>query len=109
MGEWLRDHEPHYRRTKRAAVKQKHLAMPDKFKKAATSVEAYRDYYYSKRRTMTMAWPKGKVPVWWEERRMGKKRTAVTQPQRAVAAKREVKDEQPSNQKVENELIQGLT
>mmetsp|Transcript_20676 Transcript_20676/g.38820 ORF Transcript_20676/g.38820 Transcript_20676/m.38820 type:complete len:194 (-) Transcript_20676:115-696(-) len=71
--EWLRDHEPHFRRKKRTPVRRLHLAMPDKFKRAKTSVEAYRDYYYSKRRTMKMEWPEGTVPAWWLNRCQRKK------------------------------------
>mmetsp|Transcript_85650 Transcript_85650/g.239272 ORF Transcript_85650/g.239272 Transcript_85650/m.239272 type:complete len:258 (+) Transcript_85650:142-915(+) len=66
--EWLRDHEPNFTRVRRRPVEKRHLAMPDKFKKATTSVEAYRDYYYSKRRTMPMEWPEGRVPEWWTAR-----------------------------------------
>lgn len=71
--EWLRDHEPNFRITRRTPVRLKHLAMPDKFKKAMSSVEAYRDYYYSKRRTMEMTWPAGRTPKWWEARKNPKK------------------------------------
>merc|ERR1712194_187660 len=46
--------------------------MPDKLKKAATSVECYRDYYYSKRRTMNMVWTPKVAPKWWIERKSGK-------------------------------------
>jgi len=67
--EWLRDHEPNIRRKRRTPVQARHLAMPDKFKKAASSVEAYRDYYFSKRRTMAMEWPEGRIPPWWEARK----------------------------------------
>jgi hypothetical protein len=72
--EWLRDHEPNFRIKKRMPMKLKHLAMPPRFKKAESSVQAYRDYYYSKRRTMTMAWPPGRTPAWWEAKRSPKKR-----------------------------------
>jgi hypothetical protein len=72
--EWLRDHEPNFERTNRTPVKQQHLAMPDRFKKAKSSVQAYRDYYYSKRRTMEMAWPVGRTPAWWEAKRSPAKR-----------------------------------
>uniref|UniRef100_A0A7S3W016 Uncharacterized protein n=1 Tax=Strombidinopsis acuminata TaxID=141414 RepID=A0A7S3W016_9SPIT len=82
--EWLRDREPCFHRTRRLAVKAKHLAMPDKFKKAVSkglsTVEAYRDYYYSKRRTMPMRWPKGRTPPWWEERCAGRKRKEAAFP-----------------------------
>lgn len=71
--EWLRDHEPNFEHPRRTPVKKQHLAMPDKFKKAINSVEAYRDYYYSKRRTMIMAWPAGRTPAWWEARYPAKK------------------------------------
>mmetsp|Transcript_59834 Transcript_59834/g.157317 ORF Transcript_59834/g.157317 Transcript_59834/m.157317 type:complete len:200 (+) Transcript_59834:86-685(+) len=67
--EWLRDHEPNFRRTRRTAVRERHLAMPDKFKGAASAVEAYHDYYHSKSLTMPMLWPEGRTPPWWEERR----------------------------------------
>merc|ERR1712232_978827 len=72
--EWLRDHEPHFQIKKRMPVKKIHLAMPPRFKKAASSVQAYRDYYFSKRRTMPMVWPLGRAPVWWEAKRSPKKR-----------------------------------
>lgn len=82
--EWLRDHEPNFRRKRRTPVEYKHLAMPDKLKTASSSVEAYRDYYYSKRRTMPMAWPAGLTPEWWETRRSSRKKrrglAAVRQP-----------------------------
>eukprot|EP00443_Scrippsiella_acuminata_P065498 CAMPEP_0115551682 /NCGR_PEP_ID=MMETSP0271-20121206/95854_1 /TAXON_ID=71861 /ORGANISM="Scrippsiella trochoidea, Strain CCMP3099" /LENGTH=238 /DNA_ID=CAMNT_0002985285 /DNA_START=84 /DNA_END=800 /DNA_ORIENTATION=- len=55
--EWLRDHEPNFTRVRRTPVRRRHLAMPEKLKDAPNSVEAYRDYYYSKRRTMPMVWP----------------------------------------------------
>lgn len=71
--EWLRDHEPRFQRTKRTPVRAQHLAMPDKFKKAPSAVDAYRDYYFSKRRTMPMAWPEGRVPEWWETRLAAKR------------------------------------
>ncbi|CAE7899609.1 unnamed protein product [Symbiodinium microadriaticum] len=66
--EWLRDHEPRFRKKKRTQVKKIHLAMPDKFKNARSPVEAYRDYYFSKRRTMRMEWPEGAAPSWWKSR-----------------------------------------
>mmetsp|Transcript_26338 Transcript_26338/g.87277 ORF Transcript_26338/g.87277 Transcript_26338/m.87277 type:complete len:234 (+) Transcript_26338:78-779(+) len=72
--EWLRDHEPNFKKTRRAPVLRRHLAMPEKMKDAPNSVEAYRDYYYSKRRTMPMEWPEGLVPEWWEARKQAKKR-----------------------------------
>lgn len=72
--EWLRDHEPNFQRSKRTPVTTKHLAMPPRFKKAASSVQAYRDYYYSKRRKMKMDWPVGRTPPWWEAKRSPKKR-----------------------------------
>mmetsp|Transcript_28037 Transcript_28037/g.45124 ORF Transcript_28037/g.45124 Transcript_28037/m.45124 type:complete len:262 (-) Transcript_28037:144-929(-) len=75
--EWLRDHEPSFLRSKRTPVKAKHLAMPPRFKKAASSVQAYRDYYYSKRRKMKMEWPSGRTPVWWEAKRSPKKRKQI--------------------------------
>merc|ERR1712008_94661 len=37
-----------------------------------TSVECYRDYYYSKRRTMNMVWTPKVAPKWWIERKSGK-------------------------------------
>ncbi|CAE8621796.1 unnamed protein product [Polarella glacialis] len=67
--EWLRDHEPNFKKKNRTAVKYIHLAMPDKLKKAVDSVEAYRDYYFSKRLTMNMEWPEGEVPLWWDARK----------------------------------------
>lgn len=76
--EWLQRNEPNFETKRRTLVRLKHLAMPDKFKKAATSVEAYRDYYYSKRKTMAMAWePHRRAPEWWEARRPGKTRVAT--------------------------------
>lgn len=76
--EWLQRNEPNFKTKRRTPVRLKHLAMPDKFKKAATSVEAYRDYYYSKRKTMAMAWePHRRSPEWWEARRLGKTRVAA--------------------------------
>jgi len=63
--EWLRDHEPNYPISKRTPVRRKHFAMPDEFKKTG-AVQAYRDYYFSKRLTMTMVWPAGQTPTWWE-------------------------------------------
>lgn len=73
--EWLRDHEPNFVRTKRTPVRRVHLAMPEKLKDAPDSVEAYRDYYYSKRRTMTMVWPEGLTPQWWLARKFAKRQT----------------------------------
>jgi len=70
--EWLQRHEPTFKTQRRTPVRPKHLAMPDKLKKAATSVECYRDYYYSKRRTMTMVWTPKVAPKWWIERKSGK-------------------------------------
>lgn len=70
--EWLQRHEPKFKTQRRTPVRPKHLAMPDKFKKATTSVEAYRDYYYSKRRTMDMVWDPKVAPKWWTERKLGK-------------------------------------
>jgi len=76
--EWLQRYEPNFKIKRRTPVKLKHLAMPDKFKKASSSIEAYRDYYYSKRKTMTMAWdPKKRTPDWWEARRMKKAQKRV--------------------------------
>eukprot|EP00928_Gymnodinium_smaydae_P074699 TRINITY_DN57729_c0_g1_i1.p1 TRINITY_DN57729_c0_g1~~TRINITY_DN57729_c0_g1_i1.p1 ORF type:complete len:238 (+),score=25.72 TRINITY_DN57729_c0_g1_i1:64-777(+) len=75
--EWLRDHEPNFNKKRRTPVAKRHLAMPDRFKKAKSSVEAYRDYYYSKRRTMPMQWPKGRVPEWWEARKSKRKPQTV--------------------------------
>lgn len=72
--EWLRDHEPNFQIERRTPVRWKHLAMPPRFKKAGSSVQAYRDYYFSKRRTMQMVWPAGRAPVWWEAKRSPKKR-----------------------------------
>lgn len=66
--EWLRDHEPNFRRSQRTPVQRRHLAMPDELKNAPTSVEAYRDYYFSKRRTMPLEWPAGRTPEWWDAR-----------------------------------------
>lgn len=65
---WLKEHEPNFRRTRRTKVAQHHLAMPEEFKLAKSAVEAYRDYYFSKRKTMNMEWPEGQVPKWWSER-----------------------------------------
>ncbi|CAE8642100.1 unnamed protein product [Polarella glacialis] len=67
--EWLRYHEPNFKRKNRTAVKKLHLAMPDNCKEAVDSVEAYRDYYFSKRLTMKMEWPEGRVPLWWDARK----------------------------------------
>lgn len=72
--EWLERNEPNFKKTRRTPVKEKHLAMPPRFKKAMNSVEAYRDYYYSKRKTMEMAWPEGRTPAWWLARKPGMKR-----------------------------------
>lgn len=71
--EWLRDHEPNFKKKNRTAVRFEHLAMPPRYKKAATSVEAYRLYYYSKRKTMEMTWPAGLTPLWWLARKNPKK------------------------------------
>lgn len=65
--EWLRDHEPNFRRKARTKVRRVHLAMPDELKQDDI-IEAYRDYYFSKRKTMRMEWPEGRTPEWWEER-----------------------------------------
>jgi len=75
--EWLRDHEPIFKKKNRGAVKLKHCAMPDKLKKAVSekrlsAVEAYREYYYSKRHSMVMAWPEGRAPPWWVARQSPK-------------------------------------
>lgn len=72
--EWLRDHEPNFRKQRRTPVRKQHLAMPPRFKKAESSVQAYRDYYFSKRCKMEMVWPDGRTPVWWEAKRSPKKR-----------------------------------
>lgn len=66
--EWLRDHEPNFVKSNRTPVKKKHLAMPDELKEASSSVEAYRDYYFSKSSTMAMEWPSGCTPSWWTDR-----------------------------------------
>lgn len=81
--EWLQRHEPNFKVKRRTPVSAKHLAMPDKFKKAPSSVEAYRDYYYSKRRTMDMTWDPKAAPKWWQERKSGKPK-ASTCPARKV-------------------------
>jgi len=60
-------------------VRKKHLAMPDRFKKAASSVQAYRDYYWSKRKKMVMVWPAGRTPAWWEAKKSPKKRKEMEQ------------------------------
>lgn len=85
--EWLRDHEPNFARKRQTPVEHKHLAMPDRFKKAPTSVEAYRRYYLSKRRTMPMEWPDGMTPDWWEAAVRPKRRgTAAAAPASAPIA-----------------------
>lgn len=66
--EWLRDHEPKFAKLNRTPVQKKHLAMPDELKEASSSVEAYRDYYFSKRDAMRIEWPVGRTPSWWAER-----------------------------------------
>lgn len=86
--EWLRDHEPNFAKVRRSPVKTKHLAMPDKFKKAETSVEAYRDYYFSKRRTMPMVWPEDKTPSWWEARHTAIKRKKMVRAHAHVAKRK---------------------
>jgi len=63
--EWLRDNEPRFECSRLTPVTAAHLAMPDQFKSAPTSVEAYHEYYYSKRLTMPMCWPPGRTPPWW--------------------------------------------
>lgn len=76
--EWLQRNEPNFKKKRFIPMRKKHLAMPDKLKKAATSIEAYRDYYFSKRKTMEMVWDPKQPPDWWEERRTkGKKKTSV--------------------------------
>lgn len=84
--EWLRDHEPQFEIQRRTPVKLKHLAMPDRYKKMANSVEAYRAYYWSKRKTMEMKWPTGKTPLWWECRQNPKKRKEVEKANKKKAA-----------------------
>eukprot|EP00930_Biecheleria_cincta_P061015 TRINITY_DN46584_c0_g1_i1.p1 TRINITY_DN46584_c0_g1~~TRINITY_DN46584_c0_g1_i1.p1 ORF type:complete len:315 (-),score=57.47 TRINITY_DN46584_c0_g1_i1:115-1059(-) len=89
--EWLRDHEPNFKIQRRTPVRTKHLAMPARFKKAETSVQAYRDYYFSKRRTMEMVWPAGKTPLWWEAKRSPKKRRELEKTKKRKQRKTAVK------------------
>lgn len=89
--EWLRDHEPNFKIKKRTPVRTKHLAMPARFKKAETSVQAYRDYYFSKRRTMEMVWPAGEAPLWWEAKRSPKKRRELEKAKKQKQRKTVVK------------------
>mmetsp|Transcript_54802 Transcript_54802/g.138450 ORF Transcript_54802/g.138450 Transcript_54802/m.138450 type:complete len:234 (+) Transcript_54802:83-784(+) len=84
--EWLRDHEPNFTRVRRTPVRRRHLAMPEKLKDAPNSVEAYRDYYYSKRRTMPMVWPEGLTPEWWLARKMAKRQAAKKRSSSPAAA-----------------------
>lgn len=93
--EWLRDHEPKFKIQKRMPVKHIHLAMPDRFKKAANSVEAYHLYYYSKRRTMAMQWPAGRTPPWWLARQSPKKYKEFMDAKRkkAIARKKQLAKE----------------
>lgn len=65
---WLKEHEPKFKKKRRSKVKYQHLAMPEEFKSAQNAVEAYRDYYFSKRKTMKMEWPTGLEPDWWSSR-----------------------------------------
>jgi len=89
--EWLEVHEPNFAKTRRLPVKQKHLAMPDQFKTAISSVEAYRDYYYSKRQTMKMLWPSGRTPGWWTLRQNGVRRRRRTAASVSAGKRRPVK------------------
>jgi hypothetical protein len=80
--EWLRDHEPTFQRSNRTPVKHIHLAMPPRCKKASSSVQAYRDYYWSKRKKMKMDWPVGRTPTWWEAKKSPKKRKQMEEAER---------------------------
>eukprot|EP00927_Polykrikos_kofoidii_P020267 TRINITY_DN19570_c0_g1_i1.p1 TRINITY_DN19570_c0_g1~~TRINITY_DN19570_c0_g1_i1.p1 ORF type:complete len:155 (+),score=12.92 TRINITY_DN19570_c0_g1_i1:145-609(+) len=84
--EWLRDHEPNYRKLRQTPVKFRHLAMPEELKDAENSVEAYRDYYFFKRQKMPMAWPPGKTPAWWKARENGTKDSKRATDSQAVPA-----------------------
>lgn len=107
--EWLRDHEPNFKIKRRTPVRIKHLAMPARFKKAETSVQAYRDYYFSKRRTMQMVWPEGQAPLWWEAKRSPKKRRELEKAKKQKKRKTAVKAKPAARKRKVAEIQEKLS